>query len=145
MRGIDTIEFLGGYGLVIRFATRYYDLKTADIQLMTYLYPLKFFTTDQFKDGTYIYSWDKNRFLRLNQDEWFKKVYEGNRRMGEHDKYALSKKAQLMIRRIDRILKREELIPESPLRNPIMKGDSYSDKVLATAIKKYNNETRKKL
>ncbi len=145
MRGIDTIEYLGGIGLITRFATRYYKLKRADLELMIYLYPLKFFTTQQFKDGTHIYSWDKKRFQRLNKEEWFKKVYEGNRRLGEHDKYSLSKKAELMIRRIDRILKREELIPESPLRNSIMKRDSYSDKVLATAIIKYNNETRKKL
>lgn len=144
-RKVDTIEFLGSLPLVIRWAQKAYELKRADIELMIYLYPLKFFTTQQFKDGAYIYSWDKNRFLRLNREEWFEKIYKGNRKQGEHDKYKLSKKAVLMINRIDRILHREELIPESPLRNPIMKGNSYSDKILATAIKKYNKETRKTL
>ncbi len=143
MRGMNTIEYLGGLPLVIRWAQRYYELKRADIELLIYLYDKKFFTTQQFKDGSYYYSWDKNRFLRLNREEWFKKIYEGNRRMGEHDKYALSKKAELMIRRIDRILKREELIPESPARNPVMRRETYSDKILATAIIKYNNQTRK--
>ncbi len=142
MRGLDSIEFLGGLPIVIRWAQKAYNLKRADIELLTYLYSKKYFTTQQFKDGVYFYSWDKNRFIKLNKDGWFKKVYEGNRRAGEHDKYALSKESELMVRRIDRILKREELIPESPLRNPIMKGNSYSDKVLAKAIIRFNNETR---
>ena len=145
MRGMNTIEYLGGLPVIIRWAQKAYELKRADIELLIFLFPLKFFTTKQFQEGEYVYSWDKNRFLKLVREEWFKKVYEGNRRMGEHDKYALSKKAELLVRRIDRILKREELIPESPLRNPIMKGNSYSDKILATAIKKYNNITRKTL
>ena len=141
-RNVDTIEYLSGSGVVFRFARKYYEIKQADIELMFYLYPLKFFTTKQFQDGEMLYSWDKNRFLRLKRDGWFNKIYEGNRRMGEHDKYSLSKKAKLMIQRIDRILHREELMPESPNRNPIFKRESYSDKILSNAITKYNNTTR---
>ncbi len=144
-RKVDTIEYLGGLPVVIRWAQRAYELQRADIELIFYLYPFRFFTIKQFKDGVHVYSWDKKRFQRLNKEEWFKKVYSGNRSAGEHDKYALSKKAKLMANRIDRILHREELIPESPLRNPVMKRNSYSDKILATAIKKYNKKTRERL
>ena len=139
---VDTIEYMSGIDIVFRWAKKNHNLKDADLKLMFYLYPLKFFTTKQFKEGVHIYSWDKHRFARLNKEGWFKKVYEGNRRLGEHDKYALSKQAELLVRRIDRILKGEEPIPESTLRNPVMKGKTYSDKCLARSIKIYNKRKK---
>ena len=77
------------------------------------------------------------------RDGWFKKVYEGNRRLGEHNKYSLSKDAVMMLRRIDRILDGKEDIPMS-IRNKAMQGNSYSDKVLKTAILKSRKINTKK-
>lgn len=129
------LEHLRYVGLMFRWATVQYDLQKADIELMFYLYPLRFFTIKDFKEGTYHYCWDKNRWSRLNNDEWFKKIYKGNRRLGEHDKYALSKKAQLMVRRLGRILDGQEEFPMS-VRNKLTGSDKYSHKVVLTSIKK---------
>ena len=101
---------------------------------MFYLQPLKYFTRQQFKDGELLYSWDKRRFSRLMNDGYFEKSYEGNRRLGEHDKYRLTSSTLRMLRRIDRILDGREEMPQS-VRNKVWNGKKYSDKVLKTAIK----------
>ena len=101
---------------------------------MFYLQPMKYFTRQQFKDGELLYSWDKRRFSRLMNDGYFEKSYEGNRRLGEHDKYRLTSSALRMLRRIDRILDGREDMPQS-VRNKVWNGKKYSDKVLKTAIK----------
>ena len=81
-----------------------------------------------------LYSWDKNRFTRLRRDGYFKKIYEGNRRLGEHDKYSLSNETVRMLRRLDRILDGREDIPQSA-RNKVWNSKRYADKVLKNAIK----------
>ena len=130
----NNLDYLADVGIVFRWAVKQYGLKRADLELLLYLHQFKFFTTKQFKDGEMLYSWDKNRFTRLRRDGYFKKVYEGNRRLGEHDKYSLSNDTVRMLRRIDRILDDKEDMPLS-IRNKVMTGKRYSDKVLSTAIK----------
>ena len=110
---------------------------------MFYLFPLKYFTRQQFKDGTLLYSWDKRRFGRLLNDGYIEKSYEGNRRLGEHDKYILSASTVRMLRRIDRILDGREDMPQS-VRNKVWHGKKYSDKVLKTAIIKRNGSNTTK-
>lgn len=127
-------EHLKFIGLTFRWAQVQYEIQRADLELLFYLYPERFFTIKDFEEGRHHHSWDKKKHQRLNKNGWFKKVYEGNRRLGEHDKYALSKKAQLMIRRLCRILDGQEEFPMST-RNKLVGSDKYSHKVLLTSIK----------
>ena len=130
----NNLDYLADVGIVFRWAVKQYGLKRADLELLLYLHQFRFFTTKQFKDGELLYSWDKNRFTRLRRDGYFKKIYEGNKRLGEHDKYSLSNDTVRMLRRIDRILDGREDMPLT-IRNKAMSGKRYSDKVLSTAIK----------
>ena len=139
-RGEIKVDFLKYYRLVSRWACKSHDLNIADLELLFYLDPIRYFTRKDFEDGTLYYSWDKKRFYRLLNNDWFKKVYEGNKRLGEHDKYAVSTKGKRLITRIYKILVGEEDLPESEKRNKIMKGESYSDKVYRQAIKKFNRD-----
>ena len=139
-RGEIKVDFLKYYRLVSRWACKSHDLNIADLELLFYLDPIKYFTRKDFEDGTLFYSWDKKRFYRLMNDDWIKLVYEGNKRMGEHNKYAVSAKGKRLITRIYKILVGEEDLPESEKRNKIMKGSSYSDKVYRQAIRKFNKD-----
>jgi len=139
-RGELKVDFLKYYRLVSRWACKTHDLKVADLELLFYLDPIRYFTRKDFEDGTLYYSWDKARFYRLMNEDWIVKIYTGNTRQGEHNKYAVSSKGKRLITRIYKILIGEEDLPESEKRNKIMKGQSYSDKVYKQAIKKFNRD-----
>lgn len=142
--GDNNLDYLADVGIVFRWMQKQYGLKRADLELLLYLHQFKFFTTQQFKDGEHLYSWDKNRFTRLRRDGYFKKIYEGNRRLGEHDKYNLSNDTVRMLRRMDRILRGDEEIPMTH-RNKVWNAKKYSDKVLKTAIiKRHGNNSSKR-
>ena len=117
-----------------------HGLTDADLELIVYLEPLHYFTSEDFKDGTLYYSWDKHRFKRLRDEGWFEKTYERKNGIKDHDKYKISRKGKTMVNTIYKILCGEDDIPESTRRNKTMNGSSYSDKVLRTAIKKTNRD-----
>ena len=136
-RGELKVDFLKHYRLVSRWACRTHDLQVADLELLFYLDPIMYFTTDDFRDGTLFYSWDKKRFQRLKREDWIEKTFGGNKK-GNKAKYKVSSKGKRLITRIYKILIGQEDIPESVRRNKIMKGETYTDKVYRQAIKKFN-------
>lgn len=137
-RGEVKVDFLKHYRLVSRVMCKKHDLNIADLELLFYLDPIKYFTIQDFKDGTLFYSWDKKRFYRLQSQGWLEKIHIGNGRLGDHNKYKVSSKGKRMINRIYKMLIGEEDLPESAQRNKIMKRESYSDKVYSQAIKAFN-------
>ena len=139
-RGEVKVDFLKNYRLVSRWATKNNNLNVADLELLFYLDPILYFTIEDFKDGTLFYSWDKERFYRLQRDGWIEKIHKGIGRRGDHNKYKVSQKGKLLINKIYRILIGEEDIPSSAKRNSIMKRKTYIDKVYSQAIKKFNNQ-----
>ena len=136
-RGELKVDFLKHYRLVSRWACRTHDLQVADLELLFYLDPIMYFTTDDFRDGTLFYSWDKKRFQRLKREDWIEKTFGGNKK-GNKAKYKVSSKGKRLITRIYKILIGQEDIPESVRRNRIMIGETYTDKVYRQAIKKFN-------
>ena len=139
-RGELKVDFLKYYRLVSRWATKNNDLNVADLELLFYLDPILYFTIEDFKDGTLFYTWDKERFYRLQRDGWIEKMHKGIGRRGDHNKYKVSQKGKLLINKIYRILIGEEDIPSSAKRNSIKKRKTYIDKVYSQAIKKFNNQ-----
>tara|TARA_E500000318_G_scaffold71759_1_gene66417 strand:+ start:5454 stop:5909 length:456 start_codon:yes stop_codon:yes gene_type:complete len=137
-RGELKVDFLKYYRLVSRWACKENDISISDLELLFYLDPIKYFTIQDFKDGTFYYNWDKMRFYRLQSQEWLTKVHKGNGRLGDHNKYTVSSKGQRLIARIYRILVGKENLPESARRSKIMRKETYIDKVYAQAINKFN-------
>ena len=141
-RGELKVDFLKNYRLVSRWATKNNNLNVADLELLFYLDPIQFFTINDFKTGTLFYSWDKERFYRLQKDGWIDKTHFGRGRRGDHNKYKVSQKGKLLINRIYRILIGEEDLPSSAKRNSIMKRKTYIDKVYSQAIKEFNKQKK---
>ena len=141
-RGEVKVDFLKNYRLVSRWATKNKNLNVADLELLFYLDPIQYFTIDDFKTGTLFYSWDKERFYRLQKDGWIDKTHFGRGRRGDHNKYKVSQKGKLLINRIYRILIGEEDLPSSAKRNSIMKRKTYIDKVYSQAIKEFNKQKK---
>ena len=105
----------------------------ADLELLIYLDCKSRFTRNNFIDGTYTYSWDKNRWERLRKDGWIEVWRHRNRTTIKYSIYKTSFKSSQLISRIYRILLGEEDLPTSE-RNVFYNNKSYTDKVFNKSI-----------
>lgn len=121
------------YRLVRRWACKTYDLKDADLELLVYLDCKELFTRNDFIDGVYTYSWDKNRWERLRRDGWIDVFKERNRTTSKYAVYKVSSKSKRLINRIYRILLAEEDLPTATT-SVFYNNKSYTDKVFNKAI-----------
>lgn len=121
------------YRLVRRWACKTYNLKDADLELLVYLDCKKLFTRNDFINGTYTYSWDKNRWERLRREGWIDVFKERNRTTSKFAVYKVSHKGVNLIMRMYRILLGQEDMPTSQ-RSAFYKNKSYTDKVYNKAI-----------
>ena len=93
---------------------------------------------DDFKTGSYSFSWNNRRWNKLIQNDWIVVWRNRNRTTQKYNIYKVSFKGKQLIKRIYRIMIGEEDIPTSTRRNSIMKGKTYMDKVLQTSVYKVN-------
>ena len=122
--------------------SRQYKIPGPDFELLVYLKPLKYFTKRDFLDGTLLLSWDEERFWRLVKQGWIEKtVKEKPGRKGYGAQYSLTLRAKMMIARLGKILDSRLPIPEG-IKNKTMFKRTYSDKLLAMAIKKFNRKNQ---
>ncbi|MGY8865846.1 MAG: hypothetical protein ACKVJK_09465 [Methylophagaceae bacterium] len=139
-RGELKVDFLKYYRLVSRWACKQYEISISDLELLFYLDPIKYFTLEDFRDGTLYYHWDRQRFYRLQREGWLEKIHKGNGRLGDHNKYKVSLKGHRLTNRIYKILIGEEDIPEDAKRSKVHKRETYVDKVYSNAISKFNKK-----
>lgn len=137
---IRDINLLKHYRIIRKWACRNNDLNDADIELLIYLDCMDMFTKEDFKTGTYSYSWDNRRWNRLLKEDWITVWRKRNRTTQKYHIYKVSFKGKQLISRIYRIMLGHEDIPTSTKRNSIMKGNTYTDKVLITSIKNVNKD-----
>tara|TARA_R110000744_G_scaffold99126_1_gene191515 strand:+ start:651 stop:1028 length:378 start_codon:yes stop_codon:yes gene_type:complete len=112
-----------------------YKLKTADLDMILFLYSEDYFSKDKFKEFDQLLSWNVNRFDKLLRDGWIEVFRKrvGNRKA----LYELSYKAKRVVNSIYKKLNGEE-IPSSEY-NPIFhRNVSYTDKVYKNFIKEMN-------
>jgi len=127
------INLLKYYRLVRRWACKTYNLKDADLELLVYLDCKELFTRNDFIDGVYTYSWDKNRWERLRREGWIDVFKERNRTTSKYAVYKVSSKSKRLINRIYRILLAEEDLPTATT-SVFYNNKSYTDKVFNKAI-----------
>lgn len=137
---IRDINLLKHYRIIRKWACRNNNLSDADIELLIYLDCTDMFTKEDFKKGTYSYSWDNRRWNRLLKEGWIKVWRKRNRTTQKYHIYKVSFKGKQLISRIYRIMLGHEDIPTSTKRNSIMKGLTYTDKVLIKSIKNVNKD-----
>ena len=127
------IQLFKYYRLVRKWACKTYNLKDADLELLIYLDCKQRFTRQEFIDGTYTYSWDKQRWERLRSQGWIEVWRHRNRTSIKFSIFKTSFQCSQLISRIYRILLGEEDLPTSE-RSIFYNNKSYSDKVFNKAI-----------
>ena len=137
---IKDMNLLKHYRIIRKWACRNNDLNDADLELLMYLDCIDMFNKDDFKMGTYSYSWDNRRWNRLLKEDWIVVWRTRNRTTQKFHIYKVSFKGKQLISRVYRMMLGEEDIPTSTKRNSIMKGGTYTDKVLITSIKNVNKD-----
>lgn len=136
---LRALNILKHYRLIRRWACRNNNLQDADLELLIYFDCLEHFTKQDYKIGTYAYSWDKLRWDRLLKEGWITVWRHRNRTTQLYHIYKVSFKCKQLISRIYRIMLGKEDIPMTK-SNKIMTNDTYSDKVLRKAIDYMNKD-----
>jgi hypothetical protein len=139
-RDIKDMNLLKHYRVIRRWACRNNGLNDADLELLIYFDCMEYFTKHDFKIGTYAYSWDNRRWNRLLKEGWIVVWRTRNRTTQKYNIYKVSFKCKQLISKMYRIMLGEEDIPSSEKRNSIMRGKTYTDKVLQTAIHHVNKD-----
>ena len=130
------LNLLKHYRIIRKWACKSYDLQEADLELLIYLDAVDLFTKDDFKKGTYSYSWDNRRWNRLLKEGWIYVWRERNRTTQKYNIYKVSVKCKQLISRMYRIMLGEEDMPTKKLE----KNNSYIYKVTRKAIDYANKD-----
>ena len=130
---LQEMNLLKYYRLIRKWACKTYGLKDADLELLIYLDCKIHFTRNDFIEGVYTYSWDKNRWERLRRNGWIDVWRQRNRTTMKYTIYKTSFKCQNLIKRIYRIMLAQEDLPTSQ-RSVFYSNKSYTDKVYNKAI-----------
>ena len=128
------------YRIIRKWACKNNNLNDADLELLIYLESIEYFTKQDFKTGSYSYSWDNRRWNRLLKQGWIVVWRNRNRTTQKYNIYNVSFKFKQLINKIYKIMLGEEDLPISRRRNKIINGNSYTDKVLTKAIYNVNKD-----
>ena len=139
-KDVRSSNILKHYRIIRKWACKNYNLNDADLELLIYFDCMDLFTREDFKIGTYSYSWDNRRWNRLLKEDWITVWRKHNRTTQKYNIYKVSFKCKQLISRMYRIMLGEEDIPTSLHRNKIMKGKTYMDKVIITSIEHVNKD-----
>jgi len=136
---LKELNLLKHYRIIRKWACKNNELNDADLELLIYLDALDLFTKQDFKTGTYSYSWDNRRWNRLLKQEWITVWRKRNRTTQKYHIYKVSTKCKQLISRMYRIILGEEDIPVTN-SNKIFKNNSYINKVLRTSVANVNKD-----
>ncbi len=139
-RDLKDLNLLKHYRIIRKWACKNNGLNDSDLELLIYLDCIDLFTIKDFKKGTYSYSWDNRRWNKLIQNNWVVVWRNRNRTTQKYNIYKVSFKGKQLIQRMYRIMLNEEDIPTSMRRNKLIKGSSYTDKVMTQAIYNVNKD-----
>ena len=137
---IKDLKLLKHYRIIRKWACKNNDLTDAELELLIYLDCIDLFSKKDFEEGTYTFSWNNRRWSKLLQNDWIKVWRHRNRTTQKYNIYTLSFKGKQLISRIYRIMLGLDNIPTSERRNKIISGNSYTDKVMTTAIYNVNKD-----
>ena len=140
---IRELNLLKHYRLIRKWACRNNNLNDADLELLIYFDCMGLFSKQDFKVGTYAYSWDNRRWNKMIKSDWIVVWRKRNRTTQKYHIYKVSFKCKQLTARMYRIMLGEEDIPETKRANFIMKRDSYSNKVLSTSITNLNKDKKR--
>jgi len=91
---LKELNLLKHYRIIRKWACKTNDLNDADLELLIYLESIDMFTKDDFKKGTYSYSWDNRRWNRLLKQGWIVVWRRRNRTTQKYHIYKVSLKCK---------------------------------------------------
>jgi hypothetical protein len=138
---IKDLSLLKHYRIIRKWACKNNNLTDADLELLIYLDCMDFFTKQDFKIGTYAYSWNNRRWNNLLKEGWIIVWRERNYTTQKYNIYKVSFKCKQLISKMYRIMLGKENIPTSH-RNSIMNDDTYMNTVSSKAITNANNDKK---
>ena len=133
---LKELKIFKHYRIIRKWACKTNDLNDADIELLMYLEAIDLFTKDDFKKGTYSYSWDNRRWNRLLKQGWITVWRRRNRTTQKYHIYKVSVKCKQLTSRMYRIILGEEDMPTTKLE----KSNKYSFKVTTKAVEYVNKD-----
>ena len=136
---LKELNLLKHYRIIRKWACKSYGLQEADLELLIYLDAIDLFTKDDFKKGTYSYSWDNRRWNRLLKEGWIYVWRELNRTTQKYNIYKVSVKCKQLISRMYRIMLGEEDMPTKKFEN----NERYIYKVTNKAIDYVNKDKKR--
>ena len=136
---LKELNLLKHYRIIRKWACKTNNLNDADLELLIYLEAIDLFTKDDFKKGTYSYSWDNRRWNRLLKQGWITVWRRRNRTTQKYHIYKVSVKCKQLTSRMYRIMLGEEDI-NTGRRNKIINSNTYTDKVMTKAIYNVNKD-----
>ena len=142
-RDVKDMGLLKHYRIIRKWACKNNNVNDADLELLIYFDCMGHFTKQDFKIGTYSYSWNNRRWNKLLQDGWIVVWRNRNHTTQKYNIYQVSFKCKQLIARMYRIMLGEDDIPTSARRNKLIAGNSYTDKVLTEAIYNVNNDKQR--
>ena len=130
------------YWRVIRYYIKVkYQITTADLDMVLFLYSEEYFTKDKFAEFNNVISWDAARFERLRRRGWIEvfRKHAGRKK----SIYRTSEKTIKVISSMYDILNGDE-IPTTIQANPMFKRNvKYSDKIFRNLIIEMNAAIRR--
>ena len=135
-KDLKELKLLKHYRIIRKWACKSYDLNDADLELLIYLEALNLFTKDDFKKGTYSYSWDNRRWNRLLKQGWITVWRKRNRTTQKYHIYKVSVKCKQLISRMYRIMLGEEDMPTLKIEAK----SNYTNKVISKSITFVNKD-----
>ncbi len=133
------LKLLKHYRIIRKWACKTCNLNDADLELLIYLEAVDLFTKDDFKKGTYSYSWDNRRWNRLLKQGWITVWRKRNHTTQKYHIYKVSTKCKQLISRMYRIMLGEEDMPTKLFE----KSNRYSFTVLETSIVNVNKDKKR--
>jgi hypothetical protein len=133
---LKNLKLLQHYRVIRKWACKTCNIKDADLELLMYLDGLDLFTKQDFKMGTYSYSWDNRRWNRLLKEGWIVVWRKRNRTTQKYHLYKTSTRFKHLLSRIYRIMLGEENMPN-------INTEGYMSKVLNKSIINLNADKKR--
>ena len=140
VKDLRDLGLLKHYRLVRKWLSKTHGITDADLELLIYFDCIGNFTRQDYVSGTLAYNWDKTRWDRLLKEGFIVVWRKYNHTTHKCNIYKTSMQCSMMITRMYKILLGQEDIPTSVRRNPMVKGKTYTDKVMTNAINNFHND-----
>ena len=87
---IKELNLIKHYRLIRKWACRNNSLNDADLELLIYFDCMGLFSKQDFKVGTYAYSWDNRRWNKMIKNDWIVVWRKRNRTTQKYNIYKVS-------------------------------------------------------